>query len=112
MSATKRVRMKVGLSCMARPSDVLALDAPVLGKQAGPRRFVAEMRMGAVFSPCRRYRYALWREWGVLPGMPDKGYVLFVGLNPSTADETRDDATIRRCIAFAQAWGYSGLCMV
>ena len=36
---------------------------------------------------------------------------MFVGLNPSTADETNDDPTIRRCISFAQAWGYEGLCM-
>lgn len=36
---------------------------------------------------------------------------MFVGLNPSTADETRDDPTIRRCMAFAKAWGYGGLCM-
>ncbi len=36
---------------------------------------------------------------------------MFVGLNPSTADEMQDDPTIRRCIAFAMAWGYSGLCM-
>jgi len=60
----------------------------------------------AVFSECARYRYQLWRVWdGSLP------YVLFVGLNPSTADELNDDPTIRRCIAFAKSWGYGGLCM-
>lgn len=64
------------------------------------------MLKDTVFSPCRTYRYALWREW------PDgDGYAMFVGLNPSTADETRDDPTIRRCIAFAKAWGYAALCM-
>lgn len=36
---------------------------------------------------------------------------MFIGLNPSTADETQDDPTIRRCIAFAKAWGYAALCM-
>ena len=36
---------------------------------------------------------------------------MFIGLNPSTADETTDDATIRRCVGFAKAWGYSALCM-
>lgn len=36
---------------------------------------------------------------------------MFIGLNPSTADEVNDDPTIKRCIAFAQAWGYEGLCM-
>lgn len=59
-----------------------------------------------IFSPCRSYRYALWREW-----IGGEGYAMFVGLNPSTADETQDDPTIRRCIAFAKAWGYAGLCM-
>jgi hypothetical protein len=36
---------------------------------------------------------------------------MFVGLNPSTADETTDDPTVRRCIAFARDWGYGALCM-
>lgn len=36
---------------------------------------------------------------------------MFVGLNPSTADETEDDQTIRRCVGFAMDWGYGGLCM-
>lgn len=36
---------------------------------------------------------------------------MFVGLNPSTADETQDDPTIRRCIAYAKAWGFDALCM-
>ena len=60
----------------------------------------------AVFSPCRTYRYLLWRWWEI-----PRGYVMFVGLNPSTADESIDDPTIRRCIGFAKAWGYGGLCM-
>jgi hypothetical protein len=34
-----------------------------------------------------------------------------VGLNPSTADETTDDATLTRCINFAKSWGYGGVCM-
>lgn len=38
-------------------------------------------------------------------------YVNFIGLNPSTADETVDDATIRKCVKFAKAWGYGALCM-
>jgi hypothetical protein len=47
---------------------------------------------GAVFSDCRRYRYRLWRCWDDrLPKL------VFVMLNPSTADETADDATIERC---------------
>jgi hypothetical protein len=36
---------------------------------------------------------------------------MFIGLNPSTADETIDDPTIRRCVIFAKDWGYGALCM-
>jgi hypothetical protein len=36
----------------------------------------------------------------------------FIGLNPSTADETNDDPTIRRCIGYAKAWGCDGLLML
>lgn len=62
---------------------------------------------GAQFSKCRKYRYALWRTW-----QEDPGYVMFIGLNPSTADETEDDPTIRRCIGFAKAWGFGGIHML
>jgi hypothetical protein len=61
------------------------------------------MKSGASFSQCHRYRYALWRQWS------DGPRVLFVMLNPSTADATRDDPTIRRCIGFAKAWGFGSL---
>lgn len=64
-------------------------------------------RSTATFSPCRTYRYSLWRHWGP----PEGSYAMFIGLNPSTADEVEDDPTIRRCVAFAKTWGYSGLCM-
>jgi hypothetical protein len=65
------------------------------------------MIRSANFSSCRTWRYALWRRWD------EDGcdYAMFIGLNPSTADETNDDPTIRRCIGYAKAWGYSGLCM-
>lgn len=36
---------------------------------------------------------------------------MFVGLNPSTADETNDDPTLTRCMNFAKLWGYGGVCM-
>lgn len=58
-----------------------------------------------LFSPCRTYRYSLWRHWG------GEGYAMFIGLNPSTADEIQDDPTVRRCIGFAKDWGFGGLCM-
>lgn len=62
------------------------------------------MKRFAVVSDCGRYRYALERVWDA--GRP---MVLFVGLNPSTADATREDATSRACIRYAQRWGYGGL---
>ena len=65
------------------------------------------MEKDAKLSDCRKYRYALWRTWD--SEMP---YAMFIGLNPSTADETEDDPTIRRCINYAKDWGYGGLCMV
>jgi hypothetical protein len=65
------------------------------------------MKSGATLSPCRRYRYVLWRQWDErLPA------VVFCGLNPSTADETADDATIRRELGFARAWGFGKLVKV
>ncbi len=65
------------------------------------------MRRQTILSQCRTYRYALWRDWE----MTNPTYVLFVGLNPSTADEVEDDPTIRRCVDYAKRWGYGALCM-
>lgn len=69
-----------------------------------------------ILSPCRKYRYTLWREWddqfwGLREDQQAKQYLMVIGLNPSTADETLDDPTIRRCIRFAKDWGYGALCM-
>lgn len=48
------------------------------------------------------YRYNLVRDWA---GDPDSRGMLFVMLNPSTADAVEDDPTIRRCINFAKREG-------
>ena len=58
----------------------------------------------AKFSEDRRYRYLLTRRVGF-----GSDAVMFVMLNPSTADESHDDPTIRRCINFGKAWGYGWL---
>ena len=63
---------------------------------------------GAEVSPCGRYRYWLWRRWAP-PRGEGRDRVLFVMLNPSTADAGVDDPTLRRCIAFARAWGFGSL---
>jgi hypothetical protein len=58
----------------------------------------------AVISEDNNYRYQLSRIWD-----ESKPAVLFIMLNPSTADASIDDPTIRRCINFAKSWGYGGL---
>jgi hypothetical protein len=68
---------------------------------------VDALDQGALFSPCRRWRYLLWRRWD-----SERPVCAFIGLNPSTADETVDDPTVRRCIGFARAWGYGALHML
>lgn len=62
---------------------------------------------GASFSPCGEYRYKLWRIWN-----SSKPVVVFIGLNPSTANATTDDPTIRRVVGFAKRWGFGGVQMM
>lgn len=66
----------------------------------------AHVRREAVLSEDGAYRYSLVRRWGnALPAQ-------FVMLNPSTADDTLDDPTIRRCVGFAQRLGCGGIVVV
>lgn len=65
--------------------------------------FGANIKPTAVFSENREYRYTLTRRWD------ERALVNFLMLNPSTADENTEDPTIRRCIGFANDWGYGGL---
>jgi hypothetical protein len=65
------------------------------------------VKRGAVFSGCRTWRYALLREWD-----DAKPRAVLIGLNASTADEYKDDPTIRRGIGFATAWGCGSLHML
>ena len=58
----------------------------------------------ATISDCGKYRYELHREWD-----KSKKKVLFVMLNPSTADGLNNDLTTIRCINFAKKWGYGGI---
>ncbi|WP_434577625.1 DUF1643 domain-containing protein [Pseudomonas sp. Z1-6] len=62
--------------------------------------------MTAIISECGTYRYQLTRPGDM---HADKGTALFLMLNPSTADATLDDPTIRRCRAFASTWGCNGI---
>lgn len=65
------------------------------------------MNRETILSPCRQYRYVLWREWD----MTNPTYLNVIGLNPSKADENSDDPTIRKCIGFAKRLGFGALCM-
>ena len=58
---------------------------------------------GAAISTCGLYRYQLWRYWGSGDAM------VWIMLNPSTADRDVDDPTIRRCMAFAKREGFDGI---
>jgi hypothetical protein len=62
---------------------------------------------GAELSPDERYRYRLWRTWDrALPS------VVWVMLNPSTADASTDDLTLKKCQGFARQWGFGGVLVV
>ena len=71
---------------------------------------VGEGLSGAIFGRPRTHRYSLWRRW--MDDCPASAMVAFIGLNPSTANETEDDPTVRRCIGFAKNWGFGGLLML
>lgn len=65
-----------------------------------------EIKKDALFSECGKYRYWLSRQWDeTLP------WVMFIGLNPSKADKTEDDNTIKRVVGIAQKLGYGGVVM-
>lgn len=60
--------------------------------------------MSAVISECGRYRYRLDRDVDPLLGGP---VYAFFGINPSTADASLDDATVRKWRGFVTRWGGS-----
>ena len=65
---------------------------------------IAKNASGAQFSPCRRWRYLLWRRWD--GGKPLANFLM---LNPSTADEVQLDPSCTRARIYAERWGYGGL---
>lgn len=66
--------------------------------------YESNSQSGAIISPCQRYRYRLWRVWN-----PDLPPLCFVMLNPSTADASQDDPTIRKCVGFAKRLGFGAI---
>lgn len=66
--------------------------------------------MSAVISPCGKYRYVLTRSLHSVC----RWYrpILFIMLNPSTADAEVDDPTIRRCMKFGESFNMTHLTVV
>lgn len=58
------------------------------------------------YSDCGLYRYRLFRQWS-----PEGGTVNFIMLNPSKADEFRNDPTVERCERRARQLGFGAFCV-
>ena len=61
--------------------------------------------MSAIISECGKYRYRLDRE--ILTNLSTGPVYAFFGINPSTADASLDDATVRKWRGFVRQWGGS-----
>lgn len=61
------------------------------------------MKKGAIISEDGKYRYQLWRIWD-----DSKPLILWIMLNPSTADANKDDRTIEKLIRLTRQFGYGG----
>jgi hypothetical protein len=62
-----------------------------------------------VFSPCRKYRYRLEHDWRDMLSAGKS--IMWIGLNPSTADENDLDPTLRRIRGFSTDWGFDSFIM-
>ncbi len=61
----------------------------------------------AFISPDENYRYTLHRQWE-----PNPKNAVWIGLNPSTADANKDDATIRKIVYFSKREGCGSMTML
>lgn len=92
----RRGTFTVSIKPMPADLNPAALDAYIL---RGPT-----LNAGAYLSSDRQFRYWLLRQWSDLIPL-----LCVIGVNPSTADERKDDATIRKDIGFAKRLGYGGI---
>lgn len=90
----------------------------------GPRNMEVYLRMNEApnicqFSECRTFRYTLLHSWRLdgdkfvqiqLP-VEQRRQIMWIGMNPSTADENRLDPTLRRVRAFSHGWGFNTFIM-
>jgi len=65
------------------------------------------MKTEALLSDDRKFRYWLLRDWN-----PPARLMAVIGCNPSTADESADDPTIRKVIGFAKRLNFGGVLML
>lgn len=66
---------------------------------------MAQTTRSAILSDDGKYRYKLERKWG-----PDASKMVgFIMLNPSIANDKKDDPTMKRVINFAKSWGFDGV---
>ena len=72
--------------------------------------YIQNTENGATFSEDRRHRYTLWRRFK--PDAKLENMIAFICLNPSTADETKNDPTVTRCINRAKEYGFDGFVML
>ena len=77
---------------------------PAMPPSCSKREAPVAILSGAEFDATATYRYRLWREWN--RRLPRLGFIM---LNPSRADATANDPTIRRCLGFAQTWGFGAI---
>lgn len=63
----------------------------------------------ATLSPCGTYRYVLRRNGLKSQSAPPRGRLLWIMLNPSTADGAGDDPTSRKCLSFTEQLGHTDM---
>ena len=64
------------------------------------------MIRNAIFSNDRKYRYLLERSWS------NEENLLIMMLNPSNADEFKDDHTIKKCIKISRNFNFGGITVI
>jgi hypothetical protein len=66
-----------------------------------------KLESNAAFTDCGKHRIWLYRIWD-----KNKPLIMFIGLNPSTANSITNDPTIRRVMSMAKSWNYGGVYMM
>lgn len=96
-----------GTDIRARAPACSFWERPVDGCAAGENPLYP-----CVFSDDRRFRYSLENAWvwNNAPGWQPKR-IMWIGLNPSTADERKLDPTLKRIEAFSRLWGFEAFVM-